>query len=128
MASKYVVGDTALISKLNALKKTHAKSAIRKGSREGTKIIAARAKSLAPVVSGQMKAAIKVRALPRSTKYVGTEVKVDNEQAYYYSFVEFGTKRSKAVNFLKDAADDTKGEAVDKAIDVIKNEIEKRMK
>lgn len=123
-----VEGSKELIAKLNALKKTDAKAAIRKGTRAGAKIVQAAAKELAPVDTGKMRDAIKVRSLPRSRVWTGTDVKLDNADTYYYSFVELGTKRSKATGFLKDAAEQSKDEAIDVAIEITKEEIERRMK
>jgi HK97 gp10 family phage protein len=131
-------------------KKTMAR-AVRKGSRAGCQVIAAAARATAPYRTGKLRAGIKVRALPRSRKYIGTRVTIDS--VYYAPFVEYGTKHPgaarrrttfglrayhaalrlagvahggmKARHYLKNAADATKAAALNVAREVIKAELGK---
>jgi HK97 gp10 family phage protein len=120
-------GVQELVAKLQGLKKTHAKAAIRKGTRRGAKIVASAVKDAAPVVSGALKASIKVRSLPRSKKSVGTDVKLDNSTLFYASYAEFGSKHQKATHFMEEATKSVAQDALETAVQVIAEEIEKRL-
>jgi HK97 gp10 family phage protein len=127
--SKYVQGDKELIEKLQRLKTKDAKAAIRKGSRAGIKKILPLAKANAPVRTGTLKKNLKVKAIPRSRKYVGTQIKLDyTGPTFYGAFVEYGSKHVQARHFMQKATDDKQAVALDTAISVMKEEIETRMK
>jgi HK97 gp10 family phage protein len=126
---RYVKGADKLQKKLASLMTKESKAALRKGTRAGCRIIQARAKEIAPVKTGALKRGIKVRALPRSKKWVGTQVTLaDTGEVYYGAFLELGTKRIPAKHFMLNAANDTKAVAAKLALQVAKTEIEARMK
>lgn len=89
-----LIGDKKLIAKLNALQKTEKNRAIKQGTRAGCKVVLAKAKSYVAVKTGATRAALKVRALPRSRKFFGTRVTIGagnfKGKTFYASFVEFG--------------------------------------
>ena len=121
-----ITGDKALMAKLQKLKKTQAKAAIRKGSRAGSKVIQSAAKGNAPVITGALKASIKVRALPRSRRWTGTQVTTRVEGGVpYASFVELGTHRMKARNYIKRAVEQNGANAGRVFVDGIAGEIDK---
>lgn len=120
-----IQGDKELIQKLQALKKTQAKTAIGKGTRAGAKIVQAAAKQNAPVLSGQLKRSIKVRSLPRSKKAVGTQV---IESADFVGFVEFGTKHQQGEHKFEEAAKGASDEAIQTMLEITRQEIDKAMK
>lgn len=120
----YLTGDKRLLDKLNQLKKTDAKAAIRKGTRAGAKIVQARAKQSAPIRTGTLRQSIKVRALPRSRKWTGTMARA---QVFYGAFLEYGTKHIKARHYMRQATDDTKQQAMTVALDMIRDEVERRL-
>ena len=67
--------------------------------------IAQRARALVPVVSGTLKGAI-APAPASSTKAGPTgRVGLNSKDAYYWKFVEFGTRRHPARPFFRPAAD-----------------------
>jgi len=114
----YISGiDNATLA-INNFKNRKVKEAIRKGSRAGCKLIAEYAKATAPKRTGALAQGIKVRALPRSRKRVGTQVTLS---IYYGAFVEFGTTKNKvpAQHYLEKAAEAMKGAAIQTARDVI---------
>lgn len=119
-----VTGDKELIAKLQAVKTTKAKAAIRKGSRAGSKLVLAEAKTLVPVKTGALKQAMKVRALPRSRKWTGTQITMKAEDVFYGAFVELGTKHMQAKKFLRDAMADSRSSALSTFIDGIKQELD----
>lgn len=125
-----VRGADELVTKLQAMRKTHAKAAVRKGARAGAKIEQARAKDLVPVKSGALKKEIKVRAITRSRRWTGAQVttKVKDGPTYYGAFVNYGTKKMKARRFLNLAAEQSKGAAGKAFADGIAAEIERRTK
>jgi len=125
-----VQGTKDLIKKLQTLKNTHARAAIRKGTRAGAKIVQAKAQDLAPLKTGLLKKEIKVRSLRRSRRWIGTMIRnaFRGTQAFYGAFLEYGTKFIKARQFMKQAADQEGSRALDKAMAVIKSEVESRMK
>src|SRR5438132_1009826 len=87
----YVTGAKELMAKLEKLDKVTAKRALRKGTRAGAKQIAATARTIAPRRTGALASTIKVRALKRSRKAVGTRVDLTIR---YGSFVELGSIRN----------------------------------
>ena len=117
--SAYTSGEREVKQALGRLKKA-TRAGIRKGTRAGAKIVAAVAKALAPKVTGGLARTIKVRALPRSRKWIGTMARLVNDGAVYWGgFVNYGTKRIKARRFLNRAAEQTKTEATEEAIRVM---------
>jgi HK97 gp10 family phage protein len=128
-----VDGDKELVQKLESLKKTHAKSAIRKGSRAGCKLVAARVKQSVPTRTGTLKGQIKVRSWPRSRRWTGTQVTttVAGGPAYYGAFVELGhkTRRGKKIEgkfFIRQAFKDTQESTLAIFLDTMAAEIERR--
>jgi len=104
---------------LKRLKKA-TREGLRKGTRAGAKVVLLKAKALAPKRSGGMVRTIKVRALPRSRKYVGAMARLVNEGSVYYGgFVNYGSKRQPAQRFLNRAADETRSPATNEAIRVL---------
>ena len=126
-----IQGDKELIRKLQGLKKTKLKAALRKASRAGCKIVQPVAKSMAPVRTGKMASVVKVRALKRSKKWTGCNVRVQggDDGAFYSGFVMLGTKYIKHPNdFLKRAGEQCQGQATDVFIAVLKAEVETALK
>jgi HK97 gp10 family phage protein len=112
-------GDLALIRKLNTLKSTTAKSAIRKGTRAGAKITQAAARRLAPVRSGALRKGLKVRSLPRSRRWVGTTLRLTS---FYVKFIEYGTKKMEGKRFLRAAVEESKDQALATTIELIRQD------
>jgi HK97 gp10 family phage protein len=111
--------DKEVKDAIKRLKKA-TKQGIRKGTRAGAKIVQAKAKELAPKISGRMAKTIKVRALPRSRKWIGTMSRLVNDRDVFYGgFVNYGTKRIKARRFLNQAAEQTRKPATNEALRVI---------
>jgi HK97 gp10 family phage protein len=113
----------ALAAKFKRLKKV-GNAAIRKGSRIAAKIIAASVKATVPVATGAMKASLKVRALPRSRRYVGTRAVF--EGVYYLGFVEYGTKHARGKRFYHRSEEAVKGQAMSTFISTIKGELDRQ--
>lgn len=124
LRADYLDGMEALVTKLQSLKKTQAKACLRKGTRAGSKIIQAIAKRLAPSRTGQLQKNVKVRALKRSRVWTGVTCQLE---LYYGAFLELGTKKIKAMHFLKKAAEQAREEAMRTALDTIEAEIAKVM-
>lgn len=115
--------DKEVKDALKRLKKV-TKQGIRKGTRAGAKIIQAKAKELAPVHTGRMAKTIKVRALPRSRKWIGTTARlVNDKEVYWGGFVNYGTARIKERRFLDQAAKESKDAAIDAAVEIIQDAI-----
>lgn len=122
--SGYTSGEAEVKQALGRLKKA-TRAGIRKGTRAGARIVQAVAKALAPKVSGAMARTIKVRALPRSRKWIGTMARLVNDAAVYYGgFVNYGTRRIKARRFLNQAAAQTRATATDEAVRVMRDTID----
>lgn len=87
-------GARELQAKLQELDKKVAKKVTRQALREGAKIVAAEAKTLAPVRSGNTRKAIKVRAGRSKKDYISVLVSVGSKwftgKEFYAAFVEFG--------------------------------------
>lgn len=126
-----VSGDKQLNKKLERLKKTKIKSIINKSSRKGNKLIQAEAKRLAPKgKTGLLRRSIKVRALPRSRRIVGTQTTLafKGNEAFYGSFVDLGTKRTKPRNFMKQAVDSKGQKALKQTTEEIAQQVEAEAK
>ena len=122
--SGYTAGEQEVKAALKRLKKA-TKDGIRKGTRAGAKIVLAAAKRLAPVRTGALAKSIKVRALPRSRKLIGTTTRLVNDgNIFYGGFVNYGTKRQRAKRFLNDAADEVRESATDEAIRVMRDVVD----
>jgi HK97 gp10 family phage protein len=120
----YTSGEQDVKDALKRLKKA-TRAGIRKGTRAGAKIVQATAKRKAPTRSGAMSRCIKVRALPRSRKWIGTTARLVNDgKVFYGGFVNYGTKRQKAQRFLNAAADEVRRSATDEAVRVMRDVID----
>lgn len=91
-----ISGDKQLLRMLNQLKTKDSKKIVRTAARRAAKLIVPAAKRYAPVNTGELRRAIKVRALPRSRKRIGVRVMIGNEnfqgKTFYGSFQEWGWK------------------------------------
>lgn len=114
-------GDKKLKAKLDKMANKDIKAAIRKGTRAGCKILQLEAKEKAPKKTGQLKRNIRVRALPRSRKRFGTQVKLTNVP--YAGPLEYGTKKLEALEFMHKATEQSKDKAGQEAAQIIKTEI-----
>lgn len=101
---------TAINKLLDGLPRLIARKCLRKALRPAAKLVQRRAKELAPRQTGALVRDIRVRALPRSTKFIGVDVLMgkgvadQQDVAYYSSFVEFGTKHQAPDQFMRIAA------------------------
>jgi HK97 gp10 family phage protein len=105
-------GDKELRQHLRAMKKK-ANGAIRRGSRAGSKVVKPVAQFSAPFLTGKLQQSIKVKALPRSRSYVGTQVTFAfDDGSFYGGFQEYGTKHNKALHFMQRAFNQSKSRAL----------------
>jgi len=83
-------------------------NAVRTASKEGADLVAARARDLVPVVSGDLKASIQVQEI--KGKRPGWMVSASGSaDKYYASFVELGTVKMSPRPFLRPALAASKG-------------------
>lgn len=119
--SKLVITGLKEVDRLLAgLEPKLAKKHIRGGMRKGMKLVRDAAKANAPVRTGKLKKAIKVRAgKARKRKQIVIEVRVGEGDfkgaTFYGAFQEFGTKRLEAREYM-DNAFQSRGEAARQAI------------
>lgn len=100
-----VTGVKELDAILRDLEPKLARKYIRKGMRDGMKLVRDQARADAPVRSGTMRKAIKVRAgRSRKRGRIAIEVRVGEGDfkgdTFYGAFVEYGTSRQKAQEFM----------------------------
>jgi HK97 gp10 family phage protein len=104
--------------KLQRLASKEAKKVIRKATRPALKPVLQEARGTAPVKTGNLRRNIKIRALPRSRRFFGSRVtsgagrNANSGDGFYGAFLEFGTTRIKARNFMKNAANRKKTQAL----------------
>jgi HK97 gp10 family phage protein len=114
--------------------------ALSKAGRAATKLIAARAKELAPMQDkpkrgqklrsprGRLKKSIKVRAMKRKKGRVGFRVTTGQGDfkgdTFYGGMVEYGTTRQPAQPFMRPAWDEKKQEALATYTSEVKREID----
>ena len=91
-----ITGDKELINSLKKLPKLVARKCLRQAMRPAMKLVQTAAKNNAPVKTGLTQKAIKVRALRRSTKFIGIDVQIGEGdykgKTFYGAFLEYGTK------------------------------------
>lgn len=120
-----LTGDKELIRKLEQLEKKDLRKATIKGCRAGNKIVASEAKTTVPQDTGRLKKSIKVRALPRSRKWIGSKVRAD---VPYAGPIEFGTKNMDGSEAMKQAAENAGQRALDTGMQIIATEIENKLR
>lgn len=114
---------------LKALAKAEAKiatKALTKGLRDGAKIVLAEEKSAIPTVTGGVKSKLKVRRGKRDrskNKVIRFKVvtsapplkegETNPQDAFYYSYVEFGSKYIKRRNYAQRAAKRVEGQVIE---------------
>lgn len=112
----YVKGNKEVKAAMKSVSKK-LRASIRKGSRAGCRLILAQAKELAPEKTGALQRAMKVKAIPRSRRFIGTMVRME---VFYGAFVDLGTKHIKARNFMRGAAKDEKMPAINTLCNAIR--------
>jgi len=94
LATLNLIGEKALQRKLAALGRTGANKVLRKALRAGAKVIRTEAQANAPVLTGDLRANIRVRAMKRRKQGVGVRVVVGDGwyqgDQFYGAFLEFG--------------------------------------
>ncbi len=110
-----VIGVEAIDKKLRKLSGAVGKKVVRRSMRKGMKIIAAATKSEVPVDTGLTKKSVQVRALKRSRKRLGIEVRVSGKvpgliktsaagkRTFYPAVVEYGRKGVPGNPFMRRA-------------------------
>ena len=116
MLDAKIDGLNELGRNLSALEPKVARKAFRKGMRAGAQVIANEAKATAPVLTGRLKRAIRVRSLrARGDETVAAQVttRAKSANAPHAPLVEGGTKFARARPFLGPAAVRRQSDAVD---------------
>lgn len=140
-------GCKQLSEALEALPKAVTKKILRQAMRPAIKPVMAEAKENAPVKTGALKKNIKLKAAPRSTKFIGIDVIVGDKwntgKTFYGFHVESGTKfgknntkdeskygsqRIRPHNFIKDAYEHQHVRAKYKAIEKMQDLLYEEMK
>jgi HK97 gp10 family phage protein len=124
---KVVVSGTEDIYRcLRNFANNEAKKIMRKGMRDGAKVVAKEVKANVPVETGFLKSSIKVRARKKSTKSFGYRVVTSKKNApdkkYYAAFLELGTKKLEAKHYFQNASDSKTQEAFETTIQRVKLE------
>lgn len=91
-----VTGVEELDKELTELPIKLQKKVIRQAQRNGAKLLLGHVKARAPKKTGALKKALKIKAAPRSKKFVGVDIGVGKEwftgDQFAASFLEFGWK------------------------------------
>lgn len=96
-----LTGSKSLNRKLANLKSADAKRAIRTAARAAMRPVQAASQAEAPVKSGRLRKAIKIRALKRSRSRIGISVSLNKKgsmfggKTFYGAFQEFGWRSGK---------------------------------
>ena len=128
-----LLGIKEIDRKLKRLDAKFGKKVVRKALRTGAKMVADEARRQAPVDSGTLRSAIKVKAQKRSRKSIGINVIVGEGffigKTFYAGFIEFGAPGHKmfgkgrapldAAPFMRPAYDRTKNQARDRVLQQI---------
>jgi len=109
-----MIGDKELQRKLRELPIAMERKIVRKALREAARPVLAAAKALAPVLTGRMKAGMKLRAEKAKRGHFGVQVVtptrkelgIAGDDPYYYPMaVEVGTAKMPAHPFMRPALD-----------------------
>ena len=117
-----LAGMAALERKFKQLAEAARGEILAKAVEEASRIMVAKAKELAPVRTGNLRGRIR-SARPRIGAYGASGGVEVGEGAFYWKFIEWGTKKRSAKPFLRPAFEVTKREAGRKAREVIRAEI-----
>ena len=134
-----ITGAKKVDKQLALLDRKAQRATIQKGCRVAAKIVADRMRALAPVRTGALKAAIRVRAMKRSRKGFGVNAIVGKGwfqgETFYAGFMEWGAPKHryfgrgisplKGVEYMTRAYDETKGQARDELISTLLEGIKK---
>lgn len=120
MQSVYKITGIKEIDKaLSELEPKLAKKIIRKTLRDSAKIVREEVKQTAPFETGELKAAVKVKAGRRRRNSISVQVQIGEGdfkgQTYYASFLEYGTKDIEPLGFMRKALDNKEDEVREKA-------------
>ena len=120
-----IEGAKELENKLKGFEPKIGRKVIRQALRKAAKVILIAAKANVPVVTGDLKKSLKVRALKKKRHRYGVMVAISagwfKGKTFYGAFVEFGTSRMPAKPFMRPAYDSEK----DKAGMVLRSELKK---
>jgi len=129
----FKLDDKKLQQKLKSLPPNLAKKALRKACRAGAKIFASQLKQDVRIDTGTLRKQVKVRAgkskkLSLSVNASTGDPKkanLNSGEAFYGSFVEYGTKNMSAQPFIRPAFDKVKQKAYDATIKILGDELDK---
>lgn len=113
-----ITGVEEIDRKLSRFEQSVQKKAIRKATREASKVILEEAKTLVPVDTGALRKSLRVRSLKRSRVKQGHQVQTGEGffkgETFYGGFVEYGTKRMAAREYLRRAMNSKEAETIQK--------------
>lgn len=117
-----IKGFDELARKLRRLSSTKAKAIFRTAMREAAKtVVLPAAQRAVPFDTGNLLNAIEIKAIKRSRKRQGVNVRIRERSrmllpitgsGYYPTHIEWGTKKMKAQPFLRPAAEDNRSFAI----------------
>jgi HK97 gp10 family phage protein len=120
-----IKGAKELEKKLLSFEPKIGRKIVRNALRKAAKIILIAAKANCPVVTGDLKKSLRVRAMKKKKHRYGVMVATSagwfKGKTFYGAFVEYGTSRMPAKPFMRPAFDSEKG----KAEMVLKSELKK---
>lgn len=110
-------GGAELMDALEALGPAMEKKVLRSAMREAAKPMLAEAKRRAPVLTGQLRKSLKIKAMKRRSNgqvgvLIATEKGFFKGETFYGAFQEFGTKKLPARPFIRPAFESNKARAV----------------
>ena len=110
-------GADELLKGLQELEPAIAKKILRSAMRQAAKPILDEAKRRVPVLTGELRKSLKIRALKRNNKgrigvVISTEKGFFKGETFYGAFLEFGTKKMPAKPFIRPAFEANKARAV----------------
>jgi len=110
-------GADELLKGLQELEPAIAKKILRTAMRQAATPILEEAKRRVPILTGQLRKSLKIRAIKRNNKgrigvVISTEKGFFKGETFYGAFLEFGTKKMPAKPFIRPAFEANKARAV----------------
>jgi len=116
-------GEAELTAALKSLEPKIAKRLMTKAMRPAAQIIRHEIQARSPIKSGQLKRSFKIRAMPRSRKRFGIEIRSEEKDfkgTFITAFQEYGTSKMPARPFMQPAFEATKDQAHAKLVEGLK--------
>jgi HK97 gp10 family phage protein len=113
-------GISDLLKDLTLLENKVRNKVIKQAQKESLKPLAEAIKQAAPVLTGDLKKSVKIKAGPRKKGYIVTVVSISTkDELAYVGYAEFGTRQEPAKPYIRPTVKAIRGQVVDHMVDAL---------